>query len=219
MNYDFGGLNLLVRHGVDAYLPDKAELTANQKASLYREPPGMIDPAKAEHLESPKPGVSNQLKKRVIVKHGGEKIMPCAMLELTTRNHELRYSMARKIPDLWIAQTQNFMFCQSKLLDDQASVVYDNIALTEMAPKYRECEEDHTETLRKLARLCKTIISNVKELGGPCTIIFSGNLKHDLIVEKLEPEAIFPSPSLKVKGFFKQPDEPSVVVQVMGMAV
>lgn len=107
VRYVFGGMTFLVRSAIDAYLPDRVEeleLADGDKQAR------LTDFVKAMSLSEPTPSLS-VFTARVAVITGGGPIPHAATLELSTRSNWAPKIdlLARKLPDLWISQTANFM--------------------------------------------------------------------------------------------------------------
>ena len=110
VRYIFGGMTFLVRSAIDAYLRNRVEQLELAGGDKQASPEEVTYFVKAMSLGEPTPSLS-VFTARVVVIPGGRPIPHAATLELSTRatwapKVDL---LARKLPDLWISQSANFM--------------------------------------------------------------------------------------------------------------
>lgn len=114
VRYVFGGMTFLVRSAIDAYFRDRVEeieLADDDDGDKQTTvPEELTDFVKAMSLGEPTPSLS-VFTASVAVIRGGRSIPHAATLELSTRSKWAPKGdlLARKLPDLWISQTANFM--------------------------------------------------------------------------------------------------------------
>lgn len=110
VRYAFGGMTFLVRSAIDAYLRDRVEQLEPADGDKQTTPDELTDFVKAMSLSEPTPRLSIFTAKVAVIR-GGQPIPHTATLELSTRSDRTPKGdvLARKLPDLWISQTANFM--------------------------------------------------------------------------------------------------------------
>ena len=169
-------------------------------------PEQLVQYTKAMTLSEPQPGKDNEFKKRVMVREGGKKIPHAATFEMCTRSDATRFDLDEKMPDLWIAQTPNYMACRyfKQGSFEKPLAQFYQFNHTEMTYKLKQWQHENDHALKKLAGLMKSIIREVKERNGPCVVSYSGNLKAPLIIREFGPDESYPSPSLKMKTLFSK---------------
>lgn len=206
IRYKFGGLNFLIRFAIDAFLPTELpDRSVSQVKNVDEDV--LVDLLRSTALDS---SPSRATEKTVEVRQGGQVMPQSAMLEIITRNDKYPYDIERRLPDLWISQTQHFLRAHwrpiwkkrqwppSQTRGRQAQ--FHEFNLTATASLTDKWAEDNAEALKKLAGVCKLIVEKAKEIKRPCMASFSGVHGHPLVLEPLKEGEEYPSPSEKMKA-------------------
>ena len=214
LKYNFGGLKILVRNAVDAYLADEARKLGNPEDGNEEAEEDLVAYLEALSLDRAAPTTNNAFNKRVTVKNGGRKIPPGALLELVTRKQTTPFEIEDRMPDLWISQTPNFLLCRywmQWLKRNDPRAVFDDITHIRIDEKLHGWEAAHLETLRKLAVVLKEIVKVAKGVENACFVSFSGEEGAPLIIKGVtgDEERRVPSLSLKTRALFKDAKAPT----------
>ena len=114
VQYSFGGLSLLVRSAVDAYLEELVEGADSSLVTDSRDPLDHVNSVQnlslGRRVATPSE-TENEVDGRVTVVQGGQKVPHAAVLELTTRSTFAKrlFVIEQKMADLWISQTPTFI--------------------------------------------------------------------------------------------------------------
>ena len=126
VRYILGGMTFLVRSSVDAYLRDRDRVGDSSKSESAdgddadvegknvkdekEEEEELTDYVQSLSLDEPTPSFRLAQTASVVVIPGGRHIPHAATLEMSTRaKFAFKDLCARKMPDLWISQTANFL--------------------------------------------------------------------------------------------------------------
>ena len=104
-----------------------------------------------------------------------------ALVELKTRFKFARsdFEISSRLPDLWLAQTPNFIVAFHQNVDTRwAREKYNRPRLAEfvdldildMRTKVRRWEEDNAEVLEKLGQVLRRIVDVSRQIGGQCCV-------------------------------------------------
>ena len=209
LRYNFGGLNFLIRFAIDALLPTELPDRADDSHTKDVDEDVLVDLLRSTALNS---SPTSSKEKNVGVRHGGQLMPQSAMLEIITRNDKYPYEIDRRLPDLWISQTQHFLRAHwrpiwkkrqwppSQTVGRQAQ--FHEFHHTATASLTEKWEEDNEDVLKKLAGVCQMIVEKAKEMKHPIMASFSGVHGDPLVLEPLKEGEQYPSPSEKMKALF-----------------
>ena len=200
IGYRLGGLKLLVRSAVDAYLQDEV---AGEEKSATKDHCGqddLVNFMKAASLDTDAPSVkATPDAPGVTVVHGGENIAHSSVLEFTTRSKYAKrpFDYQAKYPDLWLSQTPHYVVAFHQHVGTQCSrqpngqprlAEFRNIQMNRMTEnKLRSWEEDNQTHIRKLVVVLEEIIKESGAMDSPCIVRFS-EARESLTISKIDPE-------------------------------
>ena len=185
VRYKFGGLGLLVRSGVDAYLQ---EFVKEQDSQAKPDTGDLLDQMNVMEtlLLDSRVATSIETKEnpdsRVTVVQGGQEIPHVAMLELTTHSPfaKRRFDIKQKMADLWISQTPNFIEAyylnvfSKKLKQRTKSGKFNHIKVKSIGDLLVKWESANATALGKLATVIRQVVQEVKKAQGPCIVSYTG---------------------------------------------
>lgn len=186
VRYKFGGLGLLVRSGIDAYLQELV------KGPDFPEQMGAGDPL--DHVSFVKTlslgsrvAVPTETKEglngRVKVVQGGQKVPHAALVELTTRSKFSKrpFNIKQKLADLWISQTPNFIEAYHRSVGykpyNQLGLSrgkFEDIKVQSIGDQLAKWETANATALGGLATVLGQVIQEVKKAQGPCIVRYTG---------------------------------------------
>jgi len=199
VHYDFGGLRLLVRSAVDAYIGELAP-TLDQETSQHSQQDGDEDLVKfikvtslgraaPSIIETPKaPGLT--------VIPGGQNVPLSAVTELKTRSKFAKkpFNLTQKMPDLWISQTPNFIdaahqnvgtkWSRAKYNEPRLAEFMD-IDIKPMTEDLAEWETENAKTIYSFLIVLRQIIDTARSMETPCIVRYEKD-KDVLLVSKAE---------------------------------
>ena len=185
VQYTFGGLSLLVRSAVDAYLEELVEGADSSVVTDRRDPLDHVNfvqnlslggrvatPSEAE----------NEFDGRVTVVQGGQKVPNAAVLELTTRSTSAKRPMVieQKMADLWLSQTPTFIEAYHRGVGYKANQhgsqqgKFEDIKVRSMGDLLIKWETDNAKVLGKLATVLRQVVLGVKKARSPCIVRYGG---------------------------------------------
>lgn len=173
VNYDFRGMNLLVRYAVDAYFEAKAEeiMLADGIEVVFTGP--LVGCTRPSFANAP----ASDIAAPVTVVNGGHSIPHAATVELSTRikNAKKSSQLESKLPDLWISQTPTFIEALHRStrpggVTHEGSTYFDDIALYPTADLVERWERTNAIQLQRLASVLKDVVEATKQLGAPCIV-------------------------------------------------
>ena len=117
LDYDLGGLRFLVRYAVDAFFEHKARELMHKDGSEPLALTKLVKNLRASTLDDVAPTPSRwdyALRSSVRISSGGRSIPHAATIEMSTKSEWSRQQLngtplQRKLADLWIAQTPNYI--------------------------------------------------------------------------------------------------------------
>lgn len=180
VRYRFGGLGLLVRSEVDAYLQERVKGPDSPKKAKSWDLLNHADFVKTLSLGS-RPTTPTETKEkpssRVTVVQGGHNVPPAAVLELTTRSEPAKRTsdIEQKLADLWFSQTLYFieayyrsvgyiMYNQLRLQQGK----FEDIKAESIGDQLTKWKTANALGLRKLVTVLGGIVEEVKKAQGPC---------------------------------------------------
>ena len=187
VQYEFAGQTILLRYAADAYLGDRF---MHAKGLDEYPPEALVKRHKDMRFEGNPLSEILPTDSLVAVTEGGRLIPHTATLELTTRaqNSQALDSIARKTPDFWISQTQNYHLCFHRETEEGTahSTIFDCIRLIPMAELLIQWEKTNAEKLRGLKHVLEQVIKAAKDLGGSCIVRSDGSPRASLEVSRAE---------------------------------
>ena len=186
VQYTFGGLNLLVRSAVDAYLE---ELVERADSSVVKDPGDPLDHVNfvqnvslGGRVATPSE-TENEFDGRVTVVQGGQKVPHAAVLELTTRSTFAKrpFVIEHKMADLWISQTPTFIEAYHRGVGYKAynqhgsqQGRFEDIKVKSMGDLLAKWETNNAKVLGKLATVLRQVVLGVKKARSPCIVRYKG---------------------------------------------
>ena len=186
VKYKFGGLVLLVRSGVDAYLQELV------KGPYSPEETGVGDVLDHDSFmktlslgsrvaipTETKEGIKDQ----VTVVQGGLKVPHAALVELTTRSKFTKrpFDIEEKLADLWISQTPNFIEAYHQSVGykpyNQTGLQrgkFEDIKVKSIGDQLAKWETANATALGGLVLVLGQVIQEVKKAQGPCIVRYTG---------------------------------------------
>lgn len=153
--YEFAGLNYLLRFESDGYLAENA----GQKASSQRQ--GIADLASTTDLLSsggfPTIGEKRPMTgHELVIRNGGIEVDQGATIEIKTRAVHKVLDMESVLPRLWMSQTANLIVAYHK------GSRFDDVQILDMRKDLEKWEEGNSVNLRKPDAIIRRIIDTVQ---------------------------------------------------------
>lgn len=160
INYDFAGMNCLVRFEADGYLPDRI----HNDLSTQNEPipsTSNIDPEDllssiAAATISTVPSVTTDTKSSTVkISKRGRYIPQCAVFDLKTRSEKRRGDdvLSGELARLWIRQIPNFILAYHK------SGRFDDIQVQDVREELEQWEKSNQQGVARFATLLQMVVS------------------------------------------------------------
>ena len=186
VQYTFGGLSLLVRSAVDAYLEELLEGADSSVVTHPRDPLDHVNSVQslslggrvATPLET-----ENEVRGRVTVVQGGQKVPHAAVLELTTRSTFAKrpFVIEQMMADLWISQTPTFIEAYHRGVGYKAynqhgsqQGRFEDIKVKSIGDLLTKWETTNAKVLGKLATVLRQVVLGVKKARSPCIVRYKG---------------------------------------------
>lgn len=182
VRYRFGGLGLLVRSEVDAYLQERVKGPDSPKKAKSWDLLNHADFVKTLSLGS-RPTTPTETKEkpssRVTVVQGGHNAPPAAVLELTTRSEPAKRTsdIEQKLADLWFSQTLYFIEAYYRsvgyIMYNQLSLQqgkFEDVKAESIGDQLTKWKTANAIGLRKLVTVLGGIVEEVKKAQGPCIV-------------------------------------------------
>ena len=216
VRYKFGGLVLLVRSAVDAYLqelvkePDSPEQTGAKDLDHVKLVKALSLGSQATIPTETTEGFNG----RVTVVQGGQKVPHAALVELTTRSKFTKrpFDIEQKLADLWISQTPNFIEAYHRAIGHKpynqlghSRAKFEDIKVKSIGDRLAKWETTNANALAGLATVLEQVIQEVKKAQGPCIVRYTGK-GDSLEVSTIEG---LPSMSEDLKSVFHREEQSS----------
>jgi hypothetical protein len=177
IQYDFAGMNCLVRFEADGYLPDLApDLTKGHTSQPTQDDIDGISASMEQYTVS---GISLTAElddvENLCVEKKGRLIPQAAVYDLKTRSIKKkdRDILEEEIPRLWISQVPNFIVAYHK------SGMFEDVQVQRVSEKVKQWEKDQQPALVEFANLVQMIVAFARssesgrfeieyEEGGKC---------------------------------------------------
>lgn len=163
VSYRFGGLKFLVRHETDGYVGDHNEEPEHDRLSHML---GSLSLSSSNDHSSPHYTRSSGSK--LTVKREGQVVPLESTLEIKTRVAHKPLQIHEVAPQLWISQTPKLVRAYHQ------RGTFEETAVEDVMAEVKKWEERHQEDMKKLARLIRKIIEEVKERGGSAIVRCDG---------------------------------------------
>ena len=201
VSYKFGGLKLIVRSAVDAYLKDLLTKPGSspdtEKDQLHQD--DLCEYMKATSLEQEGPSVVEEPKAPgLAVVRGGEHIPHTATSELQTHAHvklaKKPWTIQQKIADLWLSQTPNLIIAAHEYAgtkwprdrSGQASLAaFVDIVTKDVHQDLADWETVNSRTLCRYLKVLKEVVAVARTSRGPLVVQHARQAKH-LVVTKAD---------------------------------
>ena len=186
VQYTFGGLGLLVRSAVDAYLEELMKEPDSSKVTDARDPLDHVNFVQDMSLGERVATLSeteNEFNGQVTVVPGGQKVPHAAVLELTTRSKFAKRPnvIEQKMADLWISQTPTFIEAYHQGVGYKAynrhgsqQGKFEDIKVRSIGDLLTEWETTNAKVLGKLATVLRQVVLGVKKARSPCIVRYKG---------------------------------------------
>ena len=184
VEYYFGGLRLLVRSGVDAYLKDIASIPTQEiepKDESEEEDKSNKESAKATALGSAAPPSNKRPRvPGLLVVDGGCDIPHAAVAEFTTcaKSPNNRVAFREKMPDLWISQTPNYIKARYepiekwKQVTSSRSVVFDFNVVSPMREDMATWQTENARSISRLVIILRWVVDTARNLDAPVIVSY-----------------------------------------------
>lgn len=154
LRYEFGGLNFVVRHEGDGYLPEMLSQSpvssqpSNEKETDSVE--ALIGGLANNTISQAMPELSSQLQ----ITRGGSEVPQSAVFDLKTRSilGKGRDFLSEELPRMWVAQTPNFIIAY------HTRGTFDDIEIKNATSNLQMWEKSMNGELAKLAALIHHIV-------------------------------------------------------------
>jgi hypothetical protein len=156
VRYTFGGLDCLVRLGVDGYHKDLAAEQPKVERKSELDGTDISEVMLTSALNSTKIGVHpTAIDKPLAIIQGGQRIPQSAIFDLKTRSFRKKDhdTIGEEMPRLWVAQIPNF------ILAYHDSGVFEDIQTRNVRQEIEDWEHDNEETLRRFGVLLRKIVA------------------------------------------------------------
>lgn len=212
VRYTFGGLDLLVRSGVDAYLQELVKGSNSLEktdAGDFLNPANFVKTLSLGSRVVTFAGTKEKHNERVTIVQGGQEIPHAAILELTTRSKFAKrpFDIEQKLADLWISQTPNFIEAYHRSVGHKTHNQlglqpgkFEVIKVKSMGEQLAKWETANAVTLGKLAMVLRQVVQEAKKAQGPCIVRYTGQGAN---LELSSIEAL-PSMSEDLKSLFQR---------------
>lgn len=174
IHYTFGGLNILLRYGASAYVPDqRTRSKLLQDLSLQNGRP--LEDAMEQLFVKAKYTAPLPKKQTLQVELRGTNIPQAITLDIKTRSVHNKLDMSTVLPRLWMSQTPKFVCAYHEYGNFKKPGVED---LTDAVRKW---ETDNASPLARFHALVKRIIDTVRDAASQqCEVFYDG--KGDVLV-------------------------------------
>lgn len=196
VRYRLGGLQLLVRSAVDAYLQKEVAKSLPSRKNLAQD--DLVSCMKAASVGTDAPSVQDTPEAPgVKVVHGGEQIAHSALLELTTRSKFAKkpFDIQNKLPDLWLSQTPHYIVAFHQNVGTKWSRQMDGLPrlaefkdieiMNMMEGKLQSWEDNNQASIRKLVVVLRQVLKEARAMGAPCIVNYSQD-EGCLLMSKLD---------------------------------
>ncbi|CAI7599387.1 unnamed protein product [Penicillium glandicola] len=162
INYDFAGINCLIRFEADGYLPKLVpglKTMENQDPETEKEQDeGLLASLKGTVISSCYPVDAADGSSELVITKGGQHIPQSAVFDLKTRSIKKIDidTLGDELARLWIAQIPNFVLAYHKF------GTFEDIRVQDVREKIKDWENSHQVELVKFANLLDMIISFVR---------------------------------------------------------
>ena len=186
VQYTFGGLSLLVRSAVDAYLKELVEGADSSAVTDPRDPHDHVNFVQNLSLGGRVANPSeteNKFDGRVTVVQGGQMVPDAAVLELTTRSAFAKRPIVieQRMADLWISQTPTFIEAYHRGVGYKAysqhgsqQGKFEDIKVKSIGDLLTKWETTNAKTLGKIATVLRQVVLVVKKAQSPCIVRYKG---------------------------------------------
>ena len=186
VEYGFGGLRLLVRSAVDAYLKEFALIPSQRfdEQDEEDEDETLVKSMRATALDTAAPSVTKTPEAPgLTIVPGGCKIPHAAVVELTTRAKygKTPFFLSQKVPDLWISQTPNFIKAayqnvgtnwsraRSRQSRKAEFVDIDVLSMKEILAKW---VAENAETVSAFLTVLRQVVNAARDMKAPSIVSF-----------------------------------------------
>ncbi|OHF03872.1 geranylgeranyl pyrophosphate synthetase [Colletotrichum orchidophilum] len=153
IQYDFGGLNCIVRHEGDGYLKHKQGSSANKPRRAMTEKDSVDDLIENLKVNETTPKVS-QDPIHLQLNTGGFEVPQSAVFDLKTRSAKRKGTdfLGEELPRLWVAQIPNFVLAYHQ------RGMFTEIEVMDVAKEVKAWEKSKNQELSRLAALLHHIV-------------------------------------------------------------
>lgn len=184
VSYDFGGMKLVVRHEVDAYLEDAATprpAISNKKTEDLN---GLLDALSLSSNDT-RIKAAPFAGSRLCFREEGRAVPLRSTMEIKTKVAHKPLPFTEIAPQLWVSQTPKLVLAYHK------GGFFPDPKVEDVASKIHTWELENQASLKKLAVLIKKIIESAKQCGGRATVIFDA-VTDCLVIRKVDGKPFLP---------------------------
>lgn len=158
MRYDFGGLNYIVRHEGDGYLPDKVHISSKPPDSSPKAATSSLEDVVAGLVDTTLRQETPQPSSNLHIERGGFDVPQTAVFDLKTRSafRKGRDFVSEELPRLWVSQIPNFVLAY------HTRGTFNDIEIIDVSSKLQEWENTMSGELSKLSALVHHIIDSIR---------------------------------------------------------
>ena len=215
VEYSFGGLRLLVRSAVDAYLKDLASDPSRETDQNNDEEDVEIltDSIRATALNTAAPSVMNTPEAPgLTIVPGSHNVPHAAVVELATRFKYSRrpFSLSQKMPDLWISRTPNFIkaayqnvgtnWSRARSLQPRMAEFVD-IDVLPIKESIAEWSAENAKTISRFLSILKKVVDAARGMEAPGIVSYREDEDVLLVREAVDEIKPILSEDLRKKWF------------------
>jgi hypothetical protein len=160
INYDFAGMNCLVRFEADGYLPDliQNDLSTQNEPILSTsniDPEDLLSAIEAATISAVPPVTAHTKSATLKILKQGRYIPQCAVFDLKTRSEKRRGDdiLSEELARLWVRQIPNFILAYHKFGR------FDEIPVQDVREDLKQWEKSQQQELARFATLLQMVAS------------------------------------------------------------
>lgn len=184
ISYQFGDLNLIVRHETDGYLSDESApvLTTNERESDdLSNTLASLSLSSADRL-----GTATSPASQLITRKEGKAVPRESTFVIKTRVSHKSIDFQEFAAQLWISQTPNLV----RAYHNKGK--FGEPAVQNVVAAVNEWEEENQYDLKRLAALISKILDVVKGCGGRAIIRYNGYIEKLVLIRKADERQMLP---------------------------
>jgi hypothetical protein len=204
VQYDFGGLNCIVRFECDGYITDKTQSASEKDGSVKSKPEPTVD-ALLDSFGKTAVAMNTQYSDAPLtIQAKGNAVSQDAIFDLKTRSSRAKrqIDMEDMYPVLWLKQIPNLI-----LAYHDGGGLFEDIRVQKVKEGVRDWEKRHKAALQRLEVLLKKIIATSMQSDTKLLEVYSPSVDH-LEIRKRHGEGSHALPPALSKKWAEAEDYP-----------